>query len=137
MYKLENIHFCDATACKGKSRKGCISVVSSKNNNSRVSFAKSLLEEIGTPSTVEIGFNTSEDDTEKVIVVGENLGSNKKYTLKKHCPDSPVANIVYSKVIVDKIVEFFDLDFTDVTSQTFGMFEVQDINGKKTAIISK
>lgn len=135
MYKLENIKFCDATACKGKSRKGCISVVSGKHNGNKVSFAKLFIEKIGKRSTVEISFNTSEDDTEKVIVVGENLGSNSKYTLKKHCEDSSVANIVYSKVIVDKIVEFFDLDFTNVTSQTFGTYKVQDFNNNKVAII--
>ena len=130
MLNIENIKFCEGNSTKGK---GCISVVYTKKNGNRVSFSKALIESIGTPSTVEIGF--IENDSENYVVVGEELGSNQKYTLKKHYETSSVANIVYSKEVADKVVEIFNPNFNNVTTQTFGTFEVQDINGKKQQLL--
>lgn len=65
----------------------------------------------------------------------EFLSLYREYTLKKHYETSSVANIVYSKEVADKVVEIFNLNFNNVTSQTFGTFEVQDINGKKQQLL--
>lgn len=105
---------------------GVMSVVNSKNGK-RVSIAKDVIESIGQPASIQVGFI----DTR--IVVGEYLGeAYTSYTLKKQ----GAKHIIYNKDLVEQVTNHYQLDFTNRTSVTFPKATYQRRDEMRVAIIT-
>jgi hypothetical protein len=99
-----------SNACTAKSPAGVCTVVNSKKNGKRVTFARDIMDCLGNPETVEVCF------TEDGIAVGKKLPENGvEFNVKK------IGNKggIYSSQIVQEITEVFDLDFENRVSITF------------------
>jgi len=82
-----------------------LSVVSAGKNGNRVTFSPLLLELIGSPEAVEIGFNQD----------GIAVYSGNKFKLR----ESGNRGVIYSSPLVKEITQRFGLNFTGKTSISF------------------
>ncbi|MDC0765259.1 hypothetical protein POF51_31575 [Brevibacillus sp. AG] len=105
---------------------GVMSVVNSKNGV-RVALSKELIERLGHPKTIQIGFS------DHLIAISENLGDRyTSYTMQKSGPKS----IIYRSKLVKQITEKYRLDFSNRTSVTFTEVSYKSLGDKIVALIS-
>lgn len=109
-----------------KSPAGVCTVVNSKRNGRRVTFARDIMDCLGNPETVEVCF------TEDGLAVAKELPENGvEFNVKK------IGNKegIYSSQIVQEITELFDLDFENRVSITFTEAEEYTDDSCNTIII--
>lgn len=113
-----------ASTCTDTTRalgSGGMSVVNSSNGK-RVTLSSAILNELEHRNSVQIAY------TDDFIAIANYLGeSNTDYSLGK----SGKGGVIYNSALVYEIVTRFDLDYSDRTSITFPIAEIQeDENGK-------
>lgn len=105
--------------CKNKNRvtgTGGISIVDSSNGK-RVRFNASMLSNFSSQTTIQVAYS------ENLLAIASNLGnSHTNYKLSK----SGKNGVIYNAALVKEIVEKFELDFTNRTSRTFPIFDIQE-----------
>lgn len=105
---------------------GVLSVVNSKNGK-RVSIAKEVMEQIGQPTSIQIGF------VDTRMVIGEYLGeAYTSYEVKVQ----GTKRIIYNKDLVEQITNHYKLDFSSRTSVTFSTATYKRMAGERVAIIT-
>lgn len=91
-----------------------LNIVSTEKNGKRLRISKGLLEELGTPSTVQI----SVSDTE--LKIGKSL---------KNCQNNfqltGAGDTLYRSGLVDELTEHFGLDFSERSSLTFDEIQIK------------
>lgn len=108
------------------SEAGVLSVVNSKSGK-RVSIAKEVIEQIGQPTSIQIGF------VDTRMVIGKYLGeAYTSYEMKVQ----GTKRIIYNKDLVEQITNHYNLDFTSRTSVTFSTATYQRMAGERIAIIT-
>jgi hypothetical protein len=103
-----------------KSVKGVASAINSKANGKRFTLSKELMELLGNPESVEIGF------TDIGIVLSKKLPENGAEFRIRKCGNK---GVIYSSSLVQEITEQFDLDFSDKVSITFVDAEELEVEG--------
>ncbi|WP_117161418.1 hypothetical protein [Paraliobacillus sp. X-1268] len=95
---------------------GGLNVVYSKNGK-RLSLNAAILTQLSNQSTVQIAYS------ENHIAIANYIGDkNTNYTLKQQGKNGAI----YNAALVKEIIERYQLDFSNRTSLTFPVFEVQD-----------
>lgn len=93
---------------------GKATIVNSKENGKRMTFPKSLLEELGIEENVDVSI------TLNGLAIGSELPENAEtFQLKM----SGNKGVIYSASLVQEITEVFELDFSDRVSITFNEAE--------------
>jgi hypothetical protein len=94
---------------------GKATIVNSKENGKRMTFPKSLLEELGIEDNVDVSI------TPNGLAIGNELPKNAEtFQLKM----SGNKGVIYSASLVQEITEVFELDFSDRVSITFNEAEI-------------
>lgn len=119
-----------ATPSKSKSNSkvigeaGVLSIVSAETGT-RLAFSSDVLEKLGNSTELQVSY----DEEKRVIIVGEHLLDNDNiYPIRK----SGKKGIIYSKPLVDEIVNALDIEFENKTSITFQ--EVEYLKGEQYSI---
>lgn len=107
-------------------RAGVMSIVNAITG-SRFTFSNVFLEKIGNPEEIEISYN----EIEKTIIVGQSLGNENSYKLRR----SDNKRIIYCKALVEEISKALELDFSSRTSITFQKAEYVNNDEDTIAII--
>ncbi|MBS4207122.1 hypothetical protein [Bacillus sp. FJAT-50079] len=106
----------EASTCEAKSRagrKGGLTIVYS-DNGKRLSLSMSILNHLSDLNFVQISYS------DNLIAVANYLGEvNTKYAIKKN-------GNIYNAEIVRELIDRYKLDFSNRTSLTFPVFEVQE-----------
>ncbi|MFL0167932.1 hypothetical protein [Candidatus Clostridium helianthi] len=106
---------------------GIMTIINSKKNGKRITFANDVIEKLGDFNQLQIAFS------KQGIVIGENIPNvGQHFPLKK----SGAKWIIYSAGLVTEISEKFGLDFSERVSITFQKVEYKQIQESKLAIIS-
>ncbi|MCH4198716.1 MAG: hypothetical protein LKF87_13795 [Clostridium tyrobutyricum] len=106
---------------------GVMSIVNARTG-SRFTFSNVFLEKIGNPEEIEISY----DEIEKTIIVGQSLGNENSYKLRR----SGNKRIIYCKALVEEISKAMELEFSNRTSITFQEAEYIK-NGENTIAVIK
>lgn len=126
-FSLEDLTPSVTNVVNRNSYAGLLSLVKSKKNGNRASFAQLVLRALGYPKKVQIGFSDGR------LFIGSYLGKEYTfYTLK----EQGAKYVIYSKQLVEQIAEHCNLDFSNRTSITFTKVTYQKLNGQIIAIIS-
>jgi hypothetical protein len=103
-----------------------LTIVNTAGNGKRVAFATQLLEDIGSPESVQLSFD------DRGIAIGSELpGNENSFKLKK----IGKKGIVYSAALVDEITEHFGLDFTGKSSISFPELRLLNNGVTKVAFV--
>ena len=103
---------------------GVITLINSKKNGKRISFAGAVMDKLGNPDKLQIVF------WQKGIVVGVGLPkADQFFPVKK----SGNKGIVYSGGLVQEITSQFNLDFSERVSITFPKVAYKDMDGHPLA----
>lgn len=119
----------NATKSKSKSvtrasgKAGVMSVVNA-DTGIRITFPDAVLEKIRVTEKLQISYNTDE----RIIAIGENLGNENDYAIKK----SGKKGIIYSANLVRELTEAFKLDFSNRSSITF--HDAEYLNDEESSI---
>lgn len=109
---------------RSRSDSGVVTVVNSKKFGKRVTFPAGVIDSIGNPPGVKLGFD---DNCIEVIPEHKDITFLLKVQGKKR--------IIYSAGLVDYITDAFQLDFSDKVSLTFYDIEYVRNHDLETAII--
>lgn len=107
---------------RSNSSAGAISVIYSNRNGKRGELSQSVTNHLEDPSHVQVGFLH-----DKLMIAKELPGGGTHYCLKK----SGAKRVIYSAGLVEEIIHFFSLDFSERVCITLGnaSFEYdQDMN---------
>ncbi|MFF2017798.1 hypothetical protein [Paenibacillus sp. NPDC058177] len=107
------------------SKKSVLSVVNHKNG-ARLAIDVQVIEDIGTPGSVQVALN------DEGIAIGEGFTDEYNYF-----PLMKAANkaIIYSSPLVNEITKSFNLDFSNVSSISFHNVEYLEVGSDTVAFI--
>lgn len=106
---------------------GVLTLVRSEKNGKRAAFAEEVMDELGTPETVQIALSANE------IAIGEKLPDGNTFNIRK----SGSKGVVYSAPLIDELTEHFNLDYTGGrVSITFYKVRYVSFDGSPVAIIT-
>jgi hypothetical protein len=94
-----------------------LTIVNTVKSGKRITFAGEVIDQIGSPSTVQIAFN------EEGIAISQELPENETcFALRK----SGKKFALYSNQLVEEVTTIFELDFSNKSSISF--YDVQYLN---------
>ncbi|MEC0371134.1 hypothetical protein [Paenibacillus chibensis] len=108
------------------SKKGVVTVVSTKGNGKRVAIDQEVINRIGSPKRVQIALSNA------AIAIGEKFTSDDNYFNLKQTANKAV---IYSSQLVTELMKTFGLDFTNTTSITFQEVDYKKVESRDVAII--
>ncbi|SDQ06757.1 hypothetical protein [Virgibacillus salinus] len=115
----------NCTDTKRTSGTGGLTIVYSQNGK-RLSLNSTILDHLTDQSSVQIAY------TETYMAIANFIAEiNTNYTLGKNGK----SGVIYNAALVKEIIGRYHLDFTNRTSITFPIFEVQEIEGEKVIYI--
>ncbi len=117
----------NGSVSKTRSGKGYATVIKTEKNGNRVTFSGEVIEKLKVSDNIHIGVTDG-----KLVLSGIVHNKLMSYKVKKQGSKS----IVYSRSLVDAIVEKLNLDFNDKVSMTFTHIEYSEIDDTKIALIS-
>lgn len=104
---------------------GGLSIVYS-GNGKRVAINQGMSEQLGHPTSLQIGMN------DHILAIGESLGdTHTDYTLT----EQGNYRIIYNSELVKDLIDYYALDFSNRTSRTFPILDVQDVDGSVVVYI--
>ncbi|WP_337019534.1 hypothetical protein [Oceanobacillus massiliensis] len=119
----------ESSVCEDKRRSvsaGGFSVIHSNNGNRVILNEKKVLHYLAEQDAVQIAYSA------KYLAVANFISENNTdYTLSK----SGKNGVIYNSELVKEIVERYDLDFSDRTSQTFPVYEAQEMESGTVVFI--
>lgn len=120
--KLNNIHYFQSYN-KNRANQGVVSITYTEKFGNRLKLAKKLLQTLGHPAAVNIGY------IDEYLVIRQKVQDlPSSFELKK-------GGMIYSTDLLQKIVEFFELDFSNRTCMTFTDVHYVESNGQKVAMV--
>lgn len=108
------------------SKKGAVTVVSTKGNGKRVAIDQEVINKIGSPERVQIALN------DVAIAIGERFTPDDNYFNLRKAANKAV---IYSSQLVAELTEAFELDFTKTTSVSFQDVSYQKVGSRDIAIV--
>lgn len=108
------------------SKKGAVTVVSTKGNGKRVAIDQEVINKIGSPERVQIALN------DVAIAIGERVTPDDNYFNLRKAVNKAV---IYSSQLVAELTEAFELDFTKTTSISFQDVSYQKVGSRDIAIV--
>ncbi|WP_163151598.1 hypothetical protein [Anoxybacillus sp. MB8] len=109
------------------SESGVFSIVYSKKNGKRVAISEHVIQELGNPETVQVGFSPES------IAISEYLGED---SVSHKLKTAGGKKVIYSSELVQCLIDYYNLNFDPRTSITFSNVSYKTKNGKKVALIS-
>jgi len=127
--QANGLHPVKVKITKRKGGVGALTIVdSSINTNSyRAMIASEVIDRLGNPNTVQVGFGN------QAIAIGSYIGEG--FTTFE-LSDSGSKKVIYNKALVRQLIEFYRLDFKDRTSMTFYEVKYGEEDGNCIALIT-
>lgn len=117
---------------KSSGSSGVLTVVNA-TVSTRVGISVDAYNAIGKPKNISVAFNPAL----KVVLIGEKLPIDGNSFTVRRGAEGTAKPTIYAKQLVDEMLDFFDLDFTDITSISFGSYEVVDFSDSKILVVKK
>lgn len=106
---------------------GAMSIIRSAGNGKRITFPLSVLEKLGSPETLQVGFDSS-----GIMLSEKHPRLKGKFVIKQQ----GARGIIYSAPLVEELIRHFQLEFHEKVSMTFVDIEYYDDGEHPLAYIS-
>jgi len=101
-----------------------ISIVNTSKNGKRVVLSKKLVEELGSPKSIQFL------QLKGKLIIGENLDDSEKFKFSK-----TLTCTIYNSSLVNALTKTLGLDFADVTSQTINKIRIKEATNANGDIV--
>lgn len=106
--------------------KGLVSIIYAKTGK-RITFDPTLIEDLGLEETLQVGYNNRQ------LLLGSNLSPNYK---NRKFRKQGAKYVLYDAALIQELIQNFNLDYSEVTSQTFDDVTYKQHQGTKVALIT-